>query len=254
MEGNGIMVLPTDPAQLDTVVRQHLDANTETLAAVAPEHRKYYASDLAALDTLEAETLGKFAVVKQQTLPQYQIEKVQALGDEALKAIEPYEVNRVARLEAEAARLKAQAPQAPRLSEIEEHRQTSLTLYRLEQLQGYPLAIDRDHTRPANLNDPGHFSLLFETLMSDGQTKAVDALLNDALDRHLRFLTPEQRDRGNALLGLAASPELKQKIESYEAMIARYRTKINTMKRRFAEQGWAPPDPIAAAAGIRGNP
>jgi hypothetical protein len=257
MEGNNgqvAVVLPSDPAHWETALQQATDERTQPFAAVAPEHSKFYESDMTALDTLEASTLAAIAVVKQETMPQYQHAKVQAEVEKALKSIESYEGNRVARLEAEVGRLKAQAPKPPERSEIEAHRFTSLTIYRLQQLEGRAIEVEPGKPIRVDLNDPLHFRLLYETLMSAGEVKAISALLDDALDRHLRFLTPEQRERGNSLLGMAASPELKSKIEGYEGMINRYRSKIASMRRRFVAQGWTAPDPLVdRAAGVKSD-
>jgi hypothetical protein len=245
----GAIILPADAARWEATLQQAQDAGGQTFAGVDQAHLQYVEGDLQQLDQIEAETLATIGRLQEEVKPEFVQPKVDAVVQEALARLTPFEAHRVARLESELARLQALRPKPAEVSEIEQHRQTSLTLYRLEQLRGYPLEIERGRSVPADLNDPLHFSALFETLLSAGHTKALSALLDDALDRHLRFLTAEQRERGQASLGLALSPDLKRQIDGYAQLIQRYRGKFSGMKRRFAERGWTGEDPLQALAG-----
>jgi hypothetical protein len=121
-------------------------------------------------------------------------------------------------------------------------------LYILGQLERRTLAVGPNKTVPADLNDPVAFSLLFETLLGNGEVAALDALLHDPMERPLRYLTPEQRERGQAALGLGLPAELRERITGYELMIRRYRDRMAAMQRRFQAEGWVRNDPIAELA------
>jgi len=251
MEGNGqgTIVLPADPTRWEAAFQQRVDEETQAFAAVAPEHTKYFASDLSQLDGIEDATLARIAQIKQRTQQAFQGEEIQKLVEKTLREeVAPYEQNRVSHLVAEVERLKAQAPKPPKLSEIEQHRQTSINLYILGQLERRTLAVGPGRTVPADLNDPTAFSLLFETLIGNGEVAALDALLHDPMERPLRYLTPEQRERGQAVLGFGMPAELRERITGYELMVRRYRDRMAAMQRRFQTEGWSPGDPIAEMA------
>jgi hypothetical protein len=106
--GQGTIVLPADPARWEAAFQQRVDEGAQAFEAVLPEHKKYYDSDLSQLDGIEDATLARIAQIKQRTQPAFQGEEVQKLVEKTLREeVAPYEQNRVSRLVAEVARLKA---------------------------------------------------------------------------------------------------------------------------------------------------
>jgi hypothetical protein len=240
MEDNGkrSWVIPdtADESAVYTLAQQTFDAQTGALAAVDPEHLKFFDVDMQTLDALEGQTLRKIAQVKRETRPEFQAAKVQALGDEALAKVPEYERARVIILEKELARLRGQVPREPVLSELAQNTDMLRTVYVLSQLGSDVL------------NDPLALKVAYLNAADRGNVHVVTAIERDPMGRAERALTEEDLQRGKALRNLVASPELAQKISAYEGLVRRYEARFARMQRRLQGEGWSPGDQIAELA------
>jgi hypothetical protein len=238
----------TDESALHTLAQRTMDEQTGVLAAVKPEHAKFFDGHMADLDRLEADTLGEIARVKQKVRPEYQQAEVQQLGDQALANIPDYIRKHVVRLKGELAALQDSRPKPPKLSEVQANTHMMKTLYILNQLQGAPAVRLDGQREPANLFDGLHLQVLFSEALEKEKVAVIQAILDDPLERHRDVLTPEQRERAQGVLGLDAWPELKAQIGAYAAMVRRYEDRFARMRRRFQGEGWSAGDALADIA------
>jgi hypothetical protein len=249
MEENGqqgsAVVLPSDSTHWESVLQQRVDEGTQPFAAVKPQHQRWFAEDMQHLDEVEREALRQIAEVKRETMPAFQRAKVQDIGDQAVDRLALQEERRLARHMAEHALLVARVPKPPTPSDADraDYR------YVLSVLQGLPLDLGGGQTVPTDVHDPGHALVLFRQALSDGDADVITALLYGPLkQRRLRMLTADDHRRAQALLGLAAHPDLQREIDGYAAMIQRYQQRYDRIKRRLQGEGWSPGDPVAEMA------
>jgi hypothetical protein len=231
-----VTLLPEDPTALLSTLQRQADDVGQPFAAVDADHRKYYDGDMAQLDALESQTLAAISRLRQELRPEFVQPKIQALAEEALKRLEPFETNRLSRLEGELQRLQREIPQEAVRSELAENTQTVRDLYVLSQIGAEVLG------------DPLQLRLAYLQAVEQRNIHVMLALERDPMDRSRQCLTDEDRRRGRIARGLSASPDLQRKIDGYETIIARYRSRFRQLQRHLAAEGWQALDPLVLQA------
>jgi hypothetical protein len=229
--------LPTDDAELVTAVQRQADDLGQPFAAVDADHRKYYDGDMQQLDEIESQTLATISRLRQELRPEFVQPKIQAVAEEALKRLEPFEANRLSRLETERQRLQSQVPTEVPLTEVAENTAVMRDLYILNAL-GSDL-----------LSDPLRLRVVYLDAVAAGNLHMIRAIERDPLGRGRRALTDQDLRRGRIARGLSASPDLQRKLDAYEVMIQRYRGRMASLRRHLQAEGWVASDPLIDMAG-----
>jgi hypothetical protein len=243
MESNGgsltaeVTLLPEDATELVTALQRQADDIGQPFAAVDADHRKYYDGDMQQLDAIESQALAAISRLRQELRPEFVQPKIQAVAEEALQRLEPFEVNRVARLEAELGRLQAQVPTEAPLSEIAENTAVLRDLYVLNSLGAEVL------------NDPLKLRITYLQALEERNLHVLLAIERDPLNRSRQALRTEDVHRGRMLRGLTAAPHLQRKLDAYQAMIGRYRSRFRQLERHLQGEGWTGSDPLVLQAG-----
>jgi hypothetical protein len=181
--------------------------------------------------------LAAISRLRQELRPEFVQPKIQAVAEEALKRLEPFEANRVSRLEGELGRLLGQVPKEPTLSPIEENSQVLRDLFVLTALGAELLA------------DPLRLRIAYLDALQTGNLHVAGAIERDPMGRAGRALSDQDRHRGRVARGLSASPDLQRRIDGYEGMVRRYRQRFGALRRHLEGEGWMPPDPLIQMAG-----
>jgi hypothetical protein len=232
-----VTLLPEDPTALLSTLQRQADDVGQPFAAVDADHRKYYDGDMAQLDALESQTLAAISRLRQELRPEFVAPKIQALAEEALKRLEPFEDHRVSRLAVELQRLQGQIPQEPVLTEVQENTAVMRDLYVLNALGAEVLG------------DPLKLRLAYLSALEQKHVHILLAVERDPLARGRAVLSAEDLQRGRAVRGLTAHPELQARIDGYQRLIARYEARMGSLRRHLAAEGWQALDPLVLQAG-----